>query len=514
MNRHCSHNRRKRMLPAIAMVLTAIGGLAAEQVSVGIDGDRNIALDGTGQIAVRVEYTAEEPSLTIVGLDQAGLTVLAQELWRGATYDLAADRATSVVTYRLQLGPAQTGVFTVVAQASINGAVTESDPWTLLVYDRARSADVDRYTATLLTAGRELYVGEPVVVSFAVSAPVPLAGWELQTERTQPGWERIEPDLITHRSEDGVPLVAYERSYLWTPAAAGEHTFPAMPYRLQAADTGTTVTGSTREHTVRVAEVPAAGRPDGPFVIGSQFSIDVDQAQTEIDAGYPLRLRVVLDGSGSLAAIDSVFPAHRNWIVSEQLVTDTQRIRNGTLSARKVFDVTVYPRGWWHVRLPAIELTVLDPASGNYRVVASDRPWIRIRGSVWRGRRSQLCFWCLLVLATLLVTTGGVLWWRWQARRAERYPQDSDQAVYLEPESPDPEDLAFFRARFRLTDRERDILSQLLRGVSTKAIAAKLYISPETTKKHIQNLFKKTDTHSRFELYTLYERVVRERMRA
>lgn len=514
MDRHYSHKRRRRVLLAIAMALTAFGGLAADHVSVSFDGDREIALGSTGQITVRVEYAAEEPSLTVMGLDEAGLTVLSQELWRGATYDLATDQTTSLVTYRLQLDPAQTGVFAIVARAVQSGTVTESAPWSLLVYDRMRNTDIDRYTAAVLIADRVHYVGEPVVVRFAVRSPVPLVRWELQAERTQPGWERIEPDLITHHGESDPPLIGYERTYLWTPTVASTHTFPAMRYRLQAAATATVVAGSTLEHTVRIAALPTAGRPEGPFVIGSEFSIEVDPAQTAVDAGYPLRLRIVLAGSGSLAAIDSVFPAHRNWIVSEELTTDTQRIENGTISARKAFDVTVYPRGWWSVRLPEIALNVFDPDSASYRTVASDRTRIRIRGSAWRGRRSQLCFWCLLVLATLLVATGGVIWWRWQGRRAERYSQDGDQAVYLEPESPDPEDLAFFHARFRLTDRERDILLQVLRGVSTKVIAAKLFISPETTKKHIQNLFKKTDTHSRFELYTLYERVVRERMRA
>ncbi len=56
---------------------------------------------------------------------------------------------------------------------------------------------------------------------------------------------------------------------------------------------------------------------------------------------------------------------------------------------------------------------------------------------------------------------------------------------------------------FNLSKRENEIFIILVNGKSTKEIADELYISPETVKKHIQNILKKTNTNSRLELLAL-----------
>lgn len=54
--------------------------------------------------------------------------------------------------------------------------------------------------------------------------------------------------------------------------------------------------------------------------------------------------------------------------------------------------------------------------------------------------------------------------------------------------------------RYRLTPAERRVLSELLEGESTKAIAARLGLSPNTVRLHVEHLRDKTATHSRAEL--------------
>lgn len=55
-----------------------------------------------------------------------------------------------------------------------------------------------------------------------------------------------------------------------------------------------------------------------------------------------------------------------------------------------------------------------------------------------------------------------------------------------------------------LTDRERDVLQWIAKGMSNKQIASQLFISEETVKVHIRNLLRKLNVHSRVAATVLY----------
>lgn len=65
-----------------------------------------------------------------------------------------------------------------------------------------------------------------------------------------------------------------------------------------------------------------------------------------------------------------------------------------------------------------------------------------------------------------------------------------------EPESGDNKAIA------RLTRRELEILQLLARGLTNEVISKQLYISPTTTRNHIQNILGKLDVHSKLEAVT------------
>lgn len=81
------------------------------------------------------------------------------------------------------------------------------------------------------------------------------------------------------------------------------------------------------------------------------------------------------------------------------------------------------------------------------------------------------------------------------------------------------EDLLKKRSReialnYRLSLREEEILTLLAQRKRNTAIASELFISEQTVKTHIRNLYKKLDVHSRDELFDLVENIDAKRATA
>ena len=64
-------------------------------------------------------------------------------------------------------------------------------------------------------------------------------------------------------------------------------------------------------------------------------------------------------------------------------------------------------------------------------------------------------------------------------------------------------------AMLPLTPQERTVLGLLTEGLSTRQIAARLFISPTTVRNHVQNLLKKLRVHNRLEaLLLVFQRLL------
>ncbi|MGL1893494.1 MAG: LuxR C-terminal-related transcriptional regulator [Spirochaetaceae bacterium] len=87
------------------------------------------------------------------------------------------------------------------------------------------------------------------------------------------------------------------------------------------------------------------------------------------------------------------------------------------------------------------------------------------------------------------------------------YSNISQKKLYNKILFNEEEVMSKFCSSKKLTDREQDVLTAMLEGKSTKQIGQKLYISPGTARNHISNIFQKTDTHSRMELFSEFNRL-------
>jgi DNA-binding NarL/FixJ family response regulator len=61
--------------------------------------------------------------------------------------------------------------------------------------------------------------------------------------------------------------------------------------------------------------------------------------------------------------------------------------------------------------------------------------------------------------------------------------------------------------KFRLTDREREVLALVAEGRSNGQIASTLFISPKTVSVHVSNILAKLDVSSRTEAAALAHRL-------
>jgi DNA-binding CsgD family transcriptional regulator len=57
-----------------------------------------------------------------------------------------------------------------------------------------------------------------------------------------------------------------------------------------------------------------------------------------------------------------------------------------------------------------------------------------------------------------------------------------------------------------LSGREREVLLLLMEGLSTKDIAARLFISLNTARNHVQRIIRKLGAHSRLEAVAIAQR--------
>ena len=60
-----------------------------------------------------------------------------------------------------------------------------------------------------------------------------------------------------------------------------------------------------------------------------------------------------------------------------------------------------------------------------------------------------------------------------------------------------------FVERIRLTQREKEIIKELIKGLNVPQIAENLFISPYTVETHKKNIFKKLNIHNSIDLITL-----------
>jgi DNA-binding CsgD family transcriptional regulator len=74
-------------------------------------------------------------------------------------------------------------------------------------------------------------------------------------------------------------------------------------------------------------------------------------------------------------------------------------------------------------------------------------------------------------------------------------------SYHIKPAAIDPK----AAERFDFSGRETEIAARLIEGMSYKSIGQSLFISPDTVKSHVKNIYRKTDVNKRMELIRVFQ---------
>ena len=140
-----------------------------------------------------------------------------------------------------------------------------------------------------------------------------------------------------------------------------------------------------------------------------------------------------------------------------------------------------------------IEIPVLDPGRYTLEVRGMNTEGIWTENPVILTIAVARPFWgttVFIIGLILLAGSAGAMALRWRKKMA---------AV----RGPAPLDLAPLLDKYELSQREREILVLLMRGRKNKEIAKELFISENTVKVHVYNIYKKLGVSSRLAILDL-----------
>lgn len=254
---------------------------------------------------------------------------------------------------------------------------------------------------------------------------------------------------------------------------------------------------------VEILELPDRGDLGirDSYAVGRGLDVTVEQFPETVKYGESYSFRITLSGPVSLDRISSLkpffnLPSH----IDEEEALSVKRLIDEELFSIKTFSYQGTSQSLIGYRLKNLSIPFLDVSTGQWYMHETEIQDLLGNFSYWQS--------IIFIILLLLITSGGLLFIIVEKGRFNlRFVSEKK----LKKELTEPEiqvRILQFAELYNLTLREREILNILAEGKATKEIAEKLFISPETIKKHIRNIMNKTETHSRYEIYVLYSQFI------
>lgn len=282
----------------------------------------------------------------------------------------------------------------------------------------------------------------------------------------------------------------------------GTFNIPKQNFHIQILEQGEYRFESVQSNSTELIVIETPGYSE-ELILASKMKIYLSNYREKIIKGEEIYFTATLLADGCLDNVESLSDYFNGRVDLEERVIARVKTFDGNRTVYKVvFEYTGLAKSLVGVKIPKIIIPYFNTIEGEH--TQFEYSFERIEGNI-----DSFQFWAfvIIIFAVVILTAVGIFFYIRNFRK-----KGKKGGARLEKDIPiDDNNMAQFLTfveEFSLTQREKDILKVLVEGKSTKDIADTLYISPETAKKHITNIMKKTQTHSRYEIYVLLDKHV------
>ncbi|MBQ7471631.1 MAG: BatD family protein [Prevotella sp.] len=327
--------------------------------------------------------------------------------------------STSSVTYTYTLYAIKNGTFTVpAATAQAGGKTISSSPVKITVSGTAKTRPSGapqmhgddsaeghaRQAGTAISANdlfikvsankQRVYEQEPILLTYKVYTLVELT----QLEGKMPdltGFHTQEIQLPQQKSfhienVNGKPYRCVTWSqYVMYPQMTGKLEIPSITFKgivvqrnrnvdpFEAFFNGGSgyveVKREIKAPSVSIEVLPLPARPANFSGAVGKFTLSAQLENSQVKAGEPLKLRVVVGGVGNLKLIKQpVVQFPKDFDTYDAKLTDKTRLTTNGLEGNIIYDFLAVPRNQGHYTIPPIELTYYDTAAKSYKTVKTE----------------------------------------------------------------------------------------------------------------------------------------------
>lgn len=426
------------------------------------------------------------------------------------TYSYNVDEDSSKVfsACKVEFVPFSTGSLSL--QAIVRDLENPGDPLTseilvLQVLPLPEGLEKDRALIHPYTIKNQYFTGEKIELSYELF----YGDMFDEISMTFPLLEGFDVQFLDQKEDrlvfvDSVPVhVVSFPTALFAAEKPGLLTIPRQSLYLPYSEGGGGVVLDSDNLEIHIAQVPLNENLSNTesYVIGADFEVIADDLPETLKYGESYAFQISLKGNANLDSIKSLqsfsnFPDK----IEEVETFFIQRLIDDELVSIKRFNYRGTSHSLIGYRMKSLNIPFFNTDEGLWQESITEIPEINGNLSYW-----QSIIFSLLILTIFI---GVVLFVILYKRKMFKRPSVKKKGVADLSQLEQQVRIQKFAELYKLTAREREILSILSEGLATKEIAEKLFISPETLKKHIRNIMKKTETHSRFEIYVLYSKFI------